>query len=131
MLGVHAVDVPDGVDGNANVVIQVTGGAANAVIFFSYLLIVIYALTLTLAPVGWIDAAGEEMMALDHALTELEALDQRTVRAVELRFFLGCTHDEAAELLQVSRATVERDLEFAKAWLFRRLSGREFSESTR
>jgi RNA polymerase sigma factor (TIGR02999 family) len=80
---------------------------------------------------AWIDAAGEEMMALDHALTELEALDQRTVRAVELRFFLGCTHDEAAELLQVSRATVERDLEFAKAWLFRRLSGRECSESTR
>lgn len=47
--------VPEGVDGNANVVIQVTGGPANAVIFFSYLLIVIYALTL--APVAWIYAA--------------------------------------------------------------------------
>lgn len=55
MLGVYAVDVPDGVDGNANVVIQVTGSPANAVIFFSYLLIVIYALTL--APVAWIYAA--------------------------------------------------------------------------
>ena len=80
---------------------------------------------------AWIDAAGEDMMALDHALTELEALDPRTVRAVELRFFLGCTHEEAAELLHVSRATIERDVEYARAWLFRRLTGRECDESSR
>jgi DNA-directed RNA polymerase specialized sigma24 family protein len=45
------------------------------------------------------------------------------VRVLELRFFLGCTNEEAAQLLNISRATVDRDLEFAKAWLYRRLSG--------
>jgi RNA polymerase sigma factor (sigma-70 family) len=73
---------------------------------------------------AWIDAAGEEMLALDQALGELEALDERAARTVELRFFLGCTNDETAELRNVSRKTVDRDLEFAKAWLYRRLSGK-------
>ncbi|EXJ74297.1 uncharacterized protein A1O5_02593 [Cladophialophora psammophila CBS 110553] len=47
--------VPGGVGGNPNVVIKVTGSKANAVIAFSYLLIIIYALTL--APVCWVYAA--------------------------------------------------------------------------
>ena len=71
---------------------------------------------------AWIDASSEEMLALDSALDQLEELDARKVRVLELRFFLGCTNEEAAELLNVSRATVDRDLEFAKAWLYRRLS---------
>jgi RNA polymerase sigma factor (TIGR02999 family) len=78
---------------------------------------------------AWVDAAGEDMMMLGHALSELEAVDPRSVRAVELRFFLGCTHEEAAKLLDVSRATIERDPEFARAWLYRRLTGRECDES--
>jgi len=73
---------------------------------------------------AWIDAAGEEMLALDRAMDELEALDDRAARTVELRFFLGCTNDETAGLLNVSRKTVDRDLEFAKTWLYRRLSGK-------
>jgi RNA polymerase sigma factor (TIGR02999 family) len=72
---------------------------------------------------AWIDAASEEMLSLDTALGELEAVDERKVRVVELRFFLGYTNEETAELLEVSRATVDRDLEFAKAWLYRRLTG--------
>jgi RNA polymerase sigma factor (TIGR02999 family) len=72
---------------------------------------------------AWIDASGEEMLALDQALGELESLDERAARTVELRFFLGCTNEEAAELLKVSRKTVDRELEFAKAWLYRRLAG--------
>jgi RNA polymerase sigma factor (TIGR02999 family) len=72
---------------------------------------------------AWIDAAGEEMFALNSALDELEARDPRKVRVIELRYFLGCTNEEAADLLDVSRATIDRDLEFAKAWLYRRLSG--------
>ncbi len=70
---------------------------------------------------AWVDAAGDDMVALDTALAELEALDARKVRAVELRFFLGCTIDEVADLLEVSGPTVERDLQFAKSWLHRRL----------
>ena len=70
---------------------------------------------------AWVDASGEEMLALDQALAELEALEERKVRVIELRYFLGCTNEEAAEVLDVARATVDRDLQFAKAWLFRRL----------
>ena len=70
---------------------------------------------------AWIDAAGEEMLSLDQALTELEFLDERKVRILELRYFLGCTNEETAELLGVTRSTVDRDLQFAKTWLYRRL----------
>jgi RNA polymerase sigma factor (sigma-70 family) len=72
---------------------------------------------------AWIDAASEEMIALNTALDELEEVDPRKVRVIELRFFLGCSNEETADLLDVSRATVARDLEFAKVWLYRRLSG--------
>jgi RNA polymerase sigma factor (TIGR02999 family) len=71
---------------------------------------------------AWVDACSEEMLALDAALDQLEALDDRKVRVIELRFFLGCTNDEAAELLGISRATIDRDLAFGKTWLFQRLS---------
>jgi RNA polymerase sigma factor (TIGR02999 family) len=74
------------------------------------------------AEMAWIDASSEEMLALDAALDQLEAVDERKVRVLELRFFLGCTNEEAAQVLNVSRATVDRDLEFAKAWLYRRLT---------
>jgi RNA polymerase sigma factor (TIGR02999 family) len=71
---------------------------------------------------AWVDASSEEMLALDAALDQLETLDERKVRVIELRFFLGCTNDEAADLLGISRATIDRDLEFGKTWLFQRLS---------
>lgn len=69
---------------------------------------------------AWIDASSVEMLDLDAALNQLEAIDERKVRVLELRFFLGCTNDETADLLGVSPVTVDRDLEFAKAWLYRR-----------
>ncbi|KAG4030203.1 hypothetical protein MFRU_013g02220 [Monilinia fructicola] len=55
ILGNYGIPVPQGVDGNSNVIIQVTGAPAHTVIAFSYLLIIIYALTL--APVAWVYAA--------------------------------------------------------------------------
>jgi RNA polymerase sigma factor (TIGR02999 family) len=70
---------------------------------------------------AWIDASNDDMLALDAALDRLEALDSRKVRVIELRYFLGCTNEEAAGLLGVSRATIDRDLEFSKAWLHQRL----------
>ncbi len=71
---------------------------------------------------AWIDASSDDMLALDAALEQLEGLDERKVRVLELRYFLGSTNDEIAGLLNVSPATIDRDLEFAKAWLYRRLS---------
>jgi RNA polymerase sigma factor (TIGR02999 family) len=73
--------------------------------------------------IAWIDASGKDMLDLDRALVELEILDSRKARVIELRYFLGCTNQETAEILGVVRATVDRDLQFAKAWLGRRLLG--------
>lgn len=61
MLGGKGESVPGGVDGNANVVIRVTGSASYVVIAFSYLLVIVY--SLTLAPVAWVYAA--EVWSLD------------------------------------------------------------------
>jgi sugar porter (SP) family MFS transporter len=55
LLGSYGESVPGGVDGNLNVIIRVTGAPSHTVIAFSYLLIIIYALTL--APVAWVYAA--------------------------------------------------------------------------
>ncbi|MBK7707088.1 MAG: sigma-70 family RNA polymerase sigma factor [Acidobacteria bacterium] len=62
-----------------------------------------------------------DLVDLDDALKELEKLDQRQSRIVELRFFAGLTIEETAHALSVSTMTVSRDWNFAKAWLFRRL----------
>ncbi|KZM22896.1 substrate-specific transmembrane transporter [Ascochyta rabiei] len=55
VMGANGVSVPEGVNGDVNIVIRVTGPPAHTVIAFSYLLIIIYALTL--APICWIYAA--------------------------------------------------------------------------
>jgi RNA polymerase sigma factor (TIGR02999 family) len=62
-----------------------------------------------------------DLVLLDQALDELAALDQRRSRVVELRFFGGLSHEETAEVLGVSLATVNRDWRLAKAWLHQRL----------
>jgi RNA polymerase sigma factor (TIGR02999 family) len=62
-----------------------------------------------------------DLIALDHALEDLAALDERQARLVELRFFGGLTAEEAAEALAISLATANRDWALARAWLFRRL----------
>ena len=68
--------------------------------------------------------ASVDVLALDHALEALSALDARQGRVVELRFFAGLSIEETAEVLGVSTATVEREWVLAKAWLYRRLSPR-------
>src|SRR6202789_1322487 len=70
---------------------------------------------------AWIDAQPAEMMDLDRVLEELEQLDERKCRMVELRFFLGFTAEETAELLNTSKATVDRELRFVRGWLYDRL----------
>jgi RNA polymerase sigma factor (TIGR02999 family) len=62
-----------------------------------------------------------DLLALDQALEQLAAIDERKPRVVEMRCFGGMTIDEVAEALDVSHATVERDLAFSRAWLARRL----------
>jgi RNA polymerase sigma factor (TIGR02999 family) len=79
---------------------------------------------LELSPeLAWIDPGGPEMIDLDRALDELEATEPRKARVVELRIFLGCTSSEAADLMGISKPTLDRDLRFSLAWLFNRLKG--------
>jgi RNA polymerase sigma factor (TIGR02999 family) len=63
-----------------------------------------------------------DIVALDHALKRLTALDDRQARIVELRFFGGLTVDETAEVVGISAATVKREWAAARLFLLRELS---------
>lgn len=70
-----------------------------------------------------------DVLTLDHALDDLEVIDSRAARVVELRYFAGLDHDETAEALDIGRATVHRSWRFARAWLRGRLEGSTGSEA--
>jgi RNA polymerase sigma factor (TIGR02999 family) len=63
-----------------------------------------------------IDSA-EQALALDEALKKLEEADARAARVVELRYFAGLTPEQIADVLGVTRRTVDRDWRFARAFL--------------
>jgi RNA polymerase sigma factor (TIGR02999 family) len=63
------------------------------------------------------DDHAEALLALDQALTRLEAFDERACRIVECRYFGGLTLAETAEVLGLSPATIKRDWNLARAWL--------------
>jgi RNA polymerase sigma-70 factor, ECF subfamily len=65
-----------------------------------------------------------DLVALDEALAQLELLDARQCRVVELRFFGGLSVEETAAILGVSPRTVELDWKMARAWLYQRLAAR-------
>jgi RNA polymerase sigma factor (TIGR02999 family) len=65
----------------------------------------------------------EELIALDEAMTRLEAEDPLKARLVRLRFFGGLGLEEAADVLGVSAATAKRYWRYARAWLHREVSG--------
>jgi RNA polymerase sigma factor (TIGR02999 family) len=58
-----------------------------------------------------------ELLALDRALEQLEKLDPRQARIVELRFYGGLTVEETSEVAGISTATVKREFRIARAWL--------------
>ncbi|HKQ99995.1 MAG TPA: sigma-70 family RNA polymerase sigma factor [Pyrinomonadaceae bacterium] len=68
-------------------------------------------------------APSADFVALDRALRELESVDPRKGRIVELRYFTGLSVEETAEVLKISPATVRREWRRAKAWLYRALAG--------
>jgi len=65
---------------------------------------------------------GVDLIALDEALNKLAEFDAQQAHVVELRYFSGLSLEETAEALHVSRATVARDWEAARAWLHRELT---------
>lgn len=60
---------------------------------------------------------GGDLLALDSSLNALQKLDQRKCRAIELRYFGGLSMEEIAQTLDISLATLRRDLRMAEAWL--------------
>jgi RNA polymerase sigma factor (TIGR02999 family) len=64
-----------------------------------------------------------DLLALDKALNKLSELDPQLGQIVEMKFFGGLTNEEAAEVLNISLATVKREWATAKTWLLRELSG--------
>ena len=64
-----------------------------------------------------------DLLALDQALSRLEALDARKARVVELRVFAGLDFAEIGALLDLSRATLDREWRAARAWLYHALGG--------
>jgi RNA polymerase sigma factor (TIGR02999 family) len=71
--------------------------------------------------VPWVNLNGVDMLDVNRALDELDSVDPRKVRLMELRYFIGCTLSEAAQLVGISTATAERDLTLARTWLYARL----------
>jgi RNA polymerase sigma factor (TIGR02999 family) len=68
--------------------------------------------------------SGElDLLALDQALAALARLDERKARILELRIFGGLQVDEIAEVLEISVATVGREIRFSSAWLRREMLG--------
>ena len=65
---------------------------------------------------------GIDSLALDQALSQLEAIDARKARVVELRYFAGLEMAEIAQMLDISRATAQRDWEVARTILYRALA---------
>jgi len=65
----------------------------------------------------------DELLALDEALERLTAEDPEAARLVELRFFAGLGHQEAAEVMGLSRRAADGLWAYARTWLFEAMQG--------
>ncbi len=70
----------------------------------------------------WTARSALDGLGVHEALSDLERLDARQARVVELKFFVGLSLAEIAELLELSVATVSREWSMARVWLHERLS---------
>lgn len=63
-----------------------------------------------------------EILMLDEALRDLASLDPRQAEIVQLKYFAGLSETEVAAVLSLSRATITREWQSARAWLYRRIT---------
>ena len=71
---------------------------------------------------------GTDLIALDEALTRLEAVDPRKVQVVSLRYFAGLSIEETAAAMDLSPATIKTEWAYARAWLRREIDGASADE---
>jgi RNA polymerase sigma factor (TIGR02999 family) len=74
------------------------------------------------AELAWLGGESDESLDLSQALNDLAEFDPVKTRMVELHYFLGCTVEETADILEISSRTVGRSLHFSLAWLRQRLA---------
>jgi len=76
-----------------------------------------------------IDLASAEkprdVIALNDALSALEAIDERKARIIDLRYFCGMTAEDVAQAMEISTATVDREARMARMWLCRHMDGQD------
>jgi RNA polymerase sigma factor (TIGR02999 family) len=72
--------------------------------------------------IGTVQPRDCELLTLDDALQELARLDERQAHIVELKYFGGLSEEDIAAVLSLSRATITREWQSARAWLYRRLT---------
>ncbi len=68
------------------------------------------------------EARSEDLVELDEALTKLESHDAQAAKLVNLRYFAGLSHQDAAAALGLSRGAADRLWALGRAWLFRQMS---------
>ena len=71
------------------------------------------------------DSDSSEILAIHEILDQFADMSPRKAELVKLRYFLGCTVAESAEVLGIAAATAEDDWRYSKAWLKRKLGQRE------
>ena len=76
-----------------------------------------------------LDCPSDELLALDEALQKLDGESPEKAKLVKLRFFAGCTNDEAADLMGISSATARRYWAATRAWLYAEMSDVEARDS--
>jgi len=72
--------------------------------------------------IGRVDPVACDVLALHLALEDLARIDEGQAHIVELRYFAGMSEDEIASAMGVSRSSVTREWQMARAWLYRRLT---------
>jgi len=72
--------------------------------------------------------ADEDLLDLDEALSKLAGFDERMASILELHYFGGLTHEQAARVVGVSEPTSRRDLRLARAWLRKYMSEKKISD---
>lgn len=72
--------------------------------------------------IGAVSPPDCEVLMLDEALDELRRLDERQARIVELKYFGGLSEEEVGAVLSLSRATITREWQSARAWMYRRMT---------
>src|SRR3954466_15555660 len=74
-----------------------------------------------------VDDPPDELIALDEALTKLAQEQPEKAQLVNLRYFGGLTHEEAAQALGISISTADRQWSYARAWLYRHMAAQQGS----